>query len=50
MSTILHYRSSFSFDGFNVDLPLACPRERSCTVVPGDMSKPIQHSSFEGRK
>ncbi|KAH3725476.1 hypothetical protein DPMN_051320 [Dreissena polymorpha] len=31
MSTLLHYPSSFSSSGLDVDLILACPGEQSCT-------------------
>ncbi|KAH3862671.1 hypothetical protein DPMN_025644 [Dreissena polymorpha] len=30
LSTLLDYPSTFSSDGFDVNLPLACPGEQSC--------------------
>ncbi|KAH3894040.1 hypothetical protein DPMN_018197 [Dreissena polymorpha] len=32
--TLLHCPSSFSSDGLDVDLPLSCPGEQSCTELP----------------
>ncbi|KAH3871918.1 hypothetical protein DPMN_035133 [Dreissena polymorpha] len=42
----------FSFHGLDGDLPLACLGQQYCTesLSPGDMSKPSQLSSFDGRQ
>ncbi|KAH3786633.1 hypothetical protein DPMN_164740 [Dreissena polymorpha] len=48
---LLHYPSNFSSDGLDVDLPQAYPAKNCLAkrVVSGDVSKPSQLSSFDGR-